>query len=347
MVYLPFTIGLLLNVLSCNTAEQDLAIELWYGEEQQFGQYGTPQPMINILGNVSGKGVTSLVYSVNGGSILKTPTGGDLNRLARKGDFNIEIPVSELQNGLNHVELIARDSMGILAQRTVQVQYTRGVICKLPYTVDWNEVSNVQNVVQVVDGKWKLENDGIRVADPYYDRTIAIGDTSWRNYEVSTSVTWNKLPDLVDEEGPPFFKCAHASVVLRWRGHPDDGMKPHLKWWPLGCIFMYANYTHWEKWKWDLWGTGNGTLEERALYRDVAPVQVVPHRKYQYRMRVESLPGSATRYCVKAWDAEQMEPKNWDVVVQKNVEDTPSGSILLVAHHADVTFGPVSIVPLD
>ncbi len=332
---------------SCNSLLTGPVIHLWYGEEQRFGHLGTPQPLINILGNVSGKGVTNLEYAVNRNPTRSTPLGGDLHRLARTGDFNIEIPVSELKNGLNHVYLSARDSLGMQTTRTVQIHYVRGITWKLPYTVNWDTVTNIQNVVQVVDGRWKLEDGGIRVADDYYDRVIAIGDTTWRDFELMTWVQWNKLPVLVDKEGPPYFRSSHASVVLRWRGHPDDGKKPREQWWPLGCIAMYSKSTDWEHWKWNLWFTGKGKIEDRILYQDVAPVQMKMHRKYYYRMRAESLSDAATIYSVKVWESGQAEPKDWDAVARKNVEDTPTGSILLVAHNADVTFGPVTITPLN
>ncbi len=41
------------------------AINVWYGLNQTFGQLGTPQQWINILGSVTG--ATSLTYSLNGG----------------------------------------------------------------------------------------------------------------------------------------------------------------------------------------------------------------------------------------------------------------------------------------
>ena len=44
-------------------------IDLWEGHTQYFGENGSPQPYVNILGSVSDPdGIASLVYSLNGGS---------------------------------------------------------------------------------------------------------------------------------------------------------------------------------------------------------------------------------------------------------------------------------------
>jgi hypothetical protein len=49
--------------------------------------------------------------------------------------------------------------------------------------------------------------------------------------------------------------------------------------------------------------------------------------------------------CVKLWPAQQPEPGSWDLRRYES-DDLAAGSALLIAHHADVTFGNVSVVRL-
>ena len=102
-------------------------IDVWYGDTQRFGHLGNPQPWVNILGNVaSAAGMASLTFSLNGGPARSLSLGCDLYRLARPGDFNIDIHIQELHKGMNEVRIIAVDSSRQTASRTVHVEYTPG-----------------------------------------------------------------------------------------------------------------------------------------------------------------------------------------------------------------------------
>ena len=51
-------------------------INLWYGNEQSFGELGNPQQWVNILGNISDpEPLTSLTYSLNGGPPIALAIG--------------------------------------------------------------------------------------------------------------------------------------------------------------------------------------------------------------------------------------------------------------------------------
>ena len=53
-------------------------IDVWYGDTQTFALPGTPQPYINIVGNVSDVyGVASLSYSLTLGPDVDLPLGTD------------------------------------------------------------------------------------------------------------------------------------------------------------------------------------------------------------------------------------------------------------------------------
>ena len=153
-------------------------IDVWYGTNQQFGQLGNAQQWVNILGNVSDPdGIASLTYTLNGGSVQPLSVGPDDRRLALPGDFNVEIDRADLNIGSNEVQITAVDNLGNANSQTVSVDYAENV-WPLPYTIDWSSVNNIQDVAQIVDGKWTLEPGGVRISEVDYDRVLAIGDVS-------------------------------------------------------------------------------------------------------------------------------------------------------------------------
>ncbi len=102
-------------------------IDVWYGDNQSFGDLGTPQRWINILGNVSDPdGTQSLRYSLNGGPLEFLDIGPNFTRLHNAGDFNVEIDYTTLNNGANSVEIVATDFLNQTSTRTVAVNYNAG-----------------------------------------------------------------------------------------------------------------------------------------------------------------------------------------------------------------------------
>ena len=318
-------------------------INIWYGDYQRFGHLGNPQPLINILGNVSGE-VASLTCTLNGELEKSLSLGCNLHRLASPGDFNAEFDHNLLRAGENTVEFAAADSAGDVTRKSVTVNYTPGKKWPLPYSIDWSKVKNIQEAAQVVDGYWQLDSTGVRSVAPYYDRVIAIGDGSWTDYEALLTVTWNSRPKLRDKGGAPWDNHAHASICLRWQGHDNDGRQPLRKWYPLGGLLALTTTVqnpdslHWRVWPGD--DTGH--------IKDDTARELVIGRPYTYRVRVETLEDGGSRYSMKAWDASLVEePAEWDMVSEEGPDDLQSGSLLFVVHHGDVTYGDISITPLD
>jgi hypothetical protein len=338
-------------VASCTLAAAALhsqspppAINVWYGEEQNFGRLGNPQPRINILGSVEGKEqIETLSYSLNGAPARWLSMGVDLRRLARPGDFNIEIERGDLLNGANDVVIRATLQGGAILSSTVRVHYTPGRVWPLPYTIEWSKARRIQDVAEIMDGLWRLTSRGVRTAEPYYDRAIAIGDIRWTDYEVLTSVIFHRmLAREIVPKGPPFSNHAHGSLLLRWGGHDDDGKQPRVKWHPTGGLAMLRANAGSEGNRWIWHGGESGFLAEETRVR---PIEV--GSLYHFRARVETLPGPRTRYSVKRWNTRDQEPPDWDLVGVDGAQDLQSGSLLLVVHHADVTFGNVEVKPLQ
>ncbi len=314
-------------------------IDVWYGRNQEFGRHGTPQKWINILGRISpSEGIASFTYSLNGLPEETLTIGPDLHRLAMPGDFNIEIDVRELESGINSVIIKGTTQRGKCAFDTVTVRYYPGSRWPLPYTVDWKDVSSIQEAVQVVDGLWKLTENGLRTVEPYYDRVIAVGDTGWTDYEVTAEVILHDF--LPPHAGAPNYNVTHFGIGGRWRGHTEDGLQPSRQWYPLGAATEFQLSRDLKNCRWRILGD-NRTKTEQQTVREIRRGDT-----YIFKLRVETLPGPATQYSVKMWRSVSEEPETWDLTGREGEEDLQSGCVLFVAHHTDVTIGRITATPI-
>lgn len=321
-----------------SSAAETPRIDIWYGRRQRFGHLGLPQPWLNLLGSVSPAArIARIEYSLNGAEFRGLSQGPDLHRLASPGDFNIEIDHAELRAGENEVVIRAADLDGTRVDERVVVEYTGGVDWDLPYHVDFSRVTNLQDVCQVVDGRWRLTADGVRTAEPYYDCILAVGDMSWTSYAVTAEVIFHDFPGL--EQGGPEFGVNHAGITLRWRGHEDDGRQPRAKWYPLGAATQFTLQK-------DLGQCGWRILPgppARAVYaEETYPIEL--NQRYFIKGQVETLPDGRHRYRNKIWSPDRNELDFWAVEsIEDPANDFESGSALLMAHRADVTFCSVRI----
>jgi len=310
------------------SAQDSPVIDVWSGLTPRFGHIGNPQPWANILGKVSdSNGISSLVYSLNGGPEVALTVGPDGRRLEDSGDFNIDLATADLLDGPNEVIVTAVDGDTPSNQSviTVTVDYdaTSGNVWPLPYSVDWTAVTDIEDVGQIVDGLWSLLPSGeVRTAIPGYDRLIAMGDMSWDDYEVTVPITFHSMPTDVG-----------TGILLRWNGHTDDpvpGLQPKSGWLPLGAICWYRTG------RLEIYGNDGDILAtvSRTLSLDV---------EYVFKTRVETVPGVGGLYSFKVWEEGQPEPDGWDITGQEQLSDPQAGSMMLISHLADVSFGNVAI----
>ncbi len=340
----------MLTILFClgaGCARQTIKIDIWYGDHQTFGVPGNPQRAVNILGNASGEyPLSRLEYSLNGQDFKPLSTGPDGRRLARKGDFNLELYRHKLLEGRNRLFIRAVDSLGNTSEKEIKISYTSDRVWPLPCYVDWagpepsgSPAGIVQDRVCIVDGKWRLEDGRIRTAESYYDRVLALGDSTWTDYEVRTSVIFYDHADPLP--GPPTFGVAHAAIALRWPGHNPDGKQPNVKWYPLGATCEFQLSGGLDSCRWRILYGGGAKTEDLSSNR-----KIELGRLYYMAARVESLAGSRTRYSAKLWANGQPEPDEWDLTGIKDPEDMQGGSALLLSHNTDVSFGKVTITPV-
>lgn len=316
-------------------------IDIWYGDEQHFGHLGIPQRWINILGNVDIEYIVSLQYSIDNSAPKQLSIGPDGHRLARPGDFNAELAFKALNPGRHALVLIATDRDGCQTQREVDIVIEKGKNCPLPYHIQWNQVSYIHEAAQIVDGKWALTPQGIRVMEPYYDRVIAFGDLSWANYEVRTTVTFHELRIPDAEQGDAGANVIHAAIATLWPGHDKDEHQPHIKWFPLGSTAEFRVNPSWSDCSWRILGGGGVVVEaEEKLVIEI-------ERPYAMKHRVDNVSNGLMRYRVKLWEADCPEPKAWAVELLKKPPDIYHGGALLIAHYTDVTFGDVEVIPVS
>ena len=326
----------------------DTVIDVWYGTEQTFGNPGVAQRWVNVLGTVSDPdGIAWLRYSLNGGPLQNLGLGPDTRRLLEAGDFNIEIDPADLLDGANELAIVARDNTFAQTTGLVTVNYIADDVWPLPYSVDWNSVSNLQDAAQVVDGQWEVTPTGLRQTVLGYDRTIAFGDASWTDYEASIPITIHSIQaDFCDQatgpcstNGCPWPSVAPAvAVLVRWPGHSAwDAKQPRWGWEPAGAGVWY-----------DLACDGPLRLSGDDGLEEIDPLRSLAFdTQYIFKIRVESAPGVGTYYATKVWEQGQAEPVNWDLEGYEGLTDVPAGSCLIVAHHADITVGNLTIEPLQ
>lgn len=316
-------------------------INVWYGDTQSFGHIGNPQRQINILGKViSTHGIAEFHFVLNNGNASPLSYGRDTFRLANEGDFNVEIERSNLKAGKNNLKILAVDTLGNDVVKEITVMYSNHKKWPLPYRVNWSDVSNVQDVVQIVDGHWELTDAGIKIKDRYYDRVLAIGDSTWKNYEVETTVMFHSVSKRA--AGPPTFNVCHVAIASRWPGHDADIHQPYRKWYPLGATSEFTVSEDLKECYWRIFDGENFWEEDTANVRSL-----IFERTYKIKHRVESADNGTTRYSVKLWDSKQLEPVQWDFQAMEPPGNIPVGSALLIAHNTEVTFGNISAKPIN
>ena len=318
-------------------AQSNPVIDVWYGDTQSFGQLGSPQKWVNILGNVTDSdGIKSLTYTLNGGLESTLSVGPNDRRLQNDGDFNIDILASDLNNGSNTIVIIATDNNNNTSTKSITLEYTSGNTWNSNYAVSWDTVTNIQNVVQVLDGKWQFNSEGIRIIEPGYDRLALIGDTTWTDYEITVPITVNSLSSPV---GPVSGNIHAVGLLMRWTGHSDDpiaGWQPKVGWNPLGEIVWFT---------WDKETGANQSIDYwYGPQQDFNASIGVP---YLFKVQVVTLIDQRHLYNVKAWQQGTTEPTNWNLSSVRNSDALDHGSLMLISHHIDATFGDLVIKPLN
>ncbi len=313
-------------------------LTFYYGKRQTFRSLGIPQRWANVLGNAHNpSGLSSLTYSLNGGPSNALSIGPDTRRLFNAGDFNIDLTWTQLLPlpDSNFVIVTATDTHASTKKDTVVVRYNANTQWPIPTTVVWGASPDITSAAQVVDGQWVRAGSGVRNVDAGYDRLLAIGDTTWTDYEVTVPITIHSInPDGYNPtSGQPV-----VGVFTRWIGHTDDpvsGWQPKSGWNPSGALGMYA---------FNAPADGGERLEiwQRAV--DASGKTIPFEQTTLFKMRVETQT-QGDFYALRVWPQGESEPLVWDLTYLDQTRHAHRGSMLLLSHYVDATFGDVQIVP--
>ena len=316
----PFELAAIVNLPT------EPIIDVWYGDVQNFGQLGNPQDVIQIPGRVRETApISSVSFRLNGGASQPLNLGPDGLRLVKTGDYNIEIDLVDLNPGANTVEITATDINAESAVKNVTVNYTSGVVWPMPTTITWTGASAVTDVSQVCDGQWYIDGDYVRTVptETGYDRLLVVGDYTWiPDYEIEGSLIVHSIQS-----------SGSVGFAVGWQGHRPPGQ-------PLfGHPYQAIG-----------WITSIGDLEMLRNAADsgdaiqaLTPVSFVLGTEYRMKIRSETLSPTQSNVKIKWWEDGTSEPGSWDLD-----EDVPrfDGSVLIIGHQADCSFGPLTIDPL-
>ncbi|GAB5373576.1 MAG: hypothetical protein AcusKO_00380 [Acuticoccus sp.] len=310
-------------------------IDVWYGTHQTFAQEGEAQQWVNVLGSVDRTQVSSLSYSLNGGE-ERALTLGPRGRLANSGDFNVDINFAELDGSptddIVRLRAVLTDS-SILTQDVV-ISYESGNTWDADYTIDWSQVSNIQNALQIVDGKWSIGEHGVRIDEPGYDRILAVGDDTWDNYEAAFTMTVHEMTEVAGQ-GTGF------GFGMLWGGHTDDPLpdrQPKMGYNPIASPFYHA------------------TSERLILHEypdfaspglDGAPISFAEDTTYEVVVRIEQVNVFDRLYKVKIWESGTAEPGDWLVEGLDPMDEPTTGSFLVFPHHWDMSFGDMAFNEIE
>ena len=311
-------------------------IAIWYGDHQTFGTHSQSQNWINILGNVSdASGVTSLSYTLNGASSNALTIGPDKRRLESAGDFNADIPWTSLSAGDNAVVIRAVDGAGNVATKAITVTRINGAVPTLPYTIDWSTSTPLNDQAQVVDGKWEVTSSGLHIQQMGYDRLVDVGSIAFKDFEVTVPVT------VQSGFGPDAFKSPSnqplVGLGLRWQGHTSiDAAQPAWWWYPTGALAWFRWYT---TPKVEI--RGNNDTPDLTTNANMAF-----GTSYIFKARVQTQANGSTTYSFKMWQSGSAEPSAWNETA--TVSGGPSaGSVILIAHQVNATFGSISFTAIS
>jgi regulation of enolase protein 1 (concanavalin A-like superfamily) len=281
-------------------------------------------------------------FSLNGGASEFLQVGADDRRLVGTGDFNVEIAATRLLRGLNTLTITFVDLYGATTTQSVEILAEQGRQWPLPYSIDWDQVTDLTDVAQVVDGHWRVENGQLRTVDIGYDRLVAVGDLDWTDYELTVPIT----PHSKDDSGYEFPSSGPAiGLLLRWPGHYQvDDRQPRWGYAPLGALGWYRFQTN---------GTNKLVLSDGDGLNDVSgpnTFQLQFGTTYVFKMRVQTITTGANpghQYTLSVWQQGQPEQSGVTISSLQPLTGVQSGSALLVAHHIDASFGDISVTRIN
>ncbi|MGB8285086.1 MAG: hypothetical protein WCE22_00040, partial [Candidatus Aquirickettsiella gammari] len=204
---------------------------------------------------------------------------------------------------------------------------------------NWSTAAAISDAAQIVDGQWILGPNGVSTVVQGYDRLIAIGDMDyWQDYEVTVPITVHRSYHDAGQIGNE----PAIGLGIRWDGHSQWGSdQPSLGYYPVGAFGFF---------RWFNASNGEYRLynhDYEIVAQNSSPGVPQDGVTYLYKMRVETIAGVGNLYNFKVWQSGQPEPSGWLMTMQDDLTAPQYGSVLLVAHHVDATFGNVAVTTIS
>jgi hypothetical protein len=325
-----------------------------------------------------------LAWSLNGSPPRRLALGPDGARLVGAGDFVADIPWSELRPNANELVFLAigGDEAGARGRliASYSFRYDPLPFPELPALYDFESGSHPPTLGAApldapplgsptrgdresqapakgalscgalpVDGEWLRDSGGISPTRMGYDRLLAFGDLSLRDYRLRAEITMRGFAE--DSPGYPEAMGPGLGFLLRWTGHHPDGLSPFREWRPIGALGWYR----YGRDKVDtvrdfrlqlLGGRMKADTLSEAIAEDRSGRKLQMGIRYAFLLEVDGRKEYPARYGLKVWEAGKPEPEGWDLAGAGLPGEAQSGSALFVLHYADAILHSVSLEPL-
>ena len=287
------------------------SISLVYGNQQKF-KYRHAD--INVLGSVDGPApYQRSVYQLNDGAetyfyVKSTSKEWDeisRNRLNSKGDFNIEIPVSdsELKIGSNRLNINIVDSAGTTHQMEMEFRWDAEPV-SLPLDLrNLSKVKDLQDIGQIVNGAFELDTamNLIRTRSPVGKDVLLLLGSPGKSQEAVYSVKFGDTTNCIFIGLSDFF-AGHESA------NPAIGIKPG--WSSAGLATIRPDQARSAQ-IWLAWGDLLDSPEKWVVKTDPPkPLAYELSTVYRVRHQVWFRDGiNMARF--KVWRSGEKEPDQW------------------------------------
>jgi hypothetical protein len=203
-------------------------LEVWNLTPGGIAVFGA-QKIFNVVGRAHSQGGQAILeYALNSGP--KRPVNiGNSPRMSRAGDFNIDtIDIADLRDE-NVLDLYVSSGSGT-SHHSIPFSARPIALGSPRFDLEFNRVSNIEEIGQVIDGRWLVSKDEdgapcleIRPEDAGYDRLIGFGRHDWTaGYEVNARIVvtrWTKRG---------YF---NAGLTFKWNPHlRGDGTNLPTQW---------------------------------------------------------------------------------------------------------------------
>jgi hypothetical protein len=320
------------------------------------------QKIFNIVGRVRHNNkILTLHYSLNKGP--RNPVNiGNSPRMSGPGDFGIDtIDIGDLQDE-NVLDLYVTGANGT-SHHSIPF-FAKPISDGLPYfKLDFDDVNNVEEIGQVIDGRWLISKDAagrpcleIRPQDAGYDRLIGFGSRNWTTgYEINALIT------VTHWTARGYF---NTGLTFKWNPHlRGDGTCLPAQW-STGLAYYAAKCpglrlrfgvdVHWnsanekvgsyvlQETHYSFWRRWAGFVRNEIFRIGNNPItQLLPLVPYRFRLVVQP-----EAYRLTVWEDGTPEPEP-QLIVPNPTDMLPQGCVGLIGCNCAMRVFEYTVRPIN